>query len=573
MGTSRIVVEPAAGGSMRGGVSAIAAEGEEGLDLFLRRRSATLVGSLGESGVQNGSIKNLSVGSTIKGNIRTDDFLDAEMGKHDYDWLLTPPGTPIYPSSDSSENQLSSTGKKNPSTAKSTSTSRASRLSASQSEHGHSTRPIRSSSVNRPSIYCTHSNSLFNHRTSSLNSSTVSVTSRPTTPSRPSTPGNRSGSASSARASAVSRPVQARSTNPSKTRPSLTSPGEKTRPSQNSRSSTPNGRLQLPSISGTNVNSYSSVVRSTSRPSTPTRRPNTPGISSSPANNVGRSPSASRLPASRNSAPCSRPSSPGLHPRTPVMPFDIPDFPHDTPPNLRTKLPERPNSASRPRPGMALIARASSNSEAPASAVSGRRHSLPVVTRSKLPENSMKVRSTKNDHDAVLLEIQKPIAPDPVVRRASKASLTESTGFGRTISKMSLDMALRHMDIRQSMGGIRANSIFPHSIRSGNAPKSRPARGSEPIFPVTNDEPLSETRSCSGIVLETAVFAEKQMSKDCVIAKESDFDLYGSSRYDAMLLKEDLKNTNWLHSVEDKSDQSPEFDHRFEPPPEPFSPL
>ncbi|KAI0504079.1 hypothetical protein KFK09_015026 [Dendrobium nobile] len=553
MGTSRIVVEPAAGGSMRSGVSAIAAEGEEGLDLFLRRRSATLVGSLGESGVQNGSIKNLSVGSTLKGNIRTDDFLDAEMGKHDYDWLLTPPGTPIFPSSDSSENQLSSTGKKNQSTAKSTSTSRASRLSASQSENGHSARPIRSSSVNRPSISCTHSNSLFNHRTSALNSSTVSVTSRPTTPSRPSTPGNRSGSASSARASAVSRPVQARSTNPSKTRPSHTSPGEKTRPSQSSRSSTPNGRLQLPSISATNVNS--SVVRSTSRPSTPTRRPNTPGISASPV------PSAGKLPASRNSAP------------SPVMPFDIPDFPHDTPPNLRTKLPERPTSAGRPRPGMALIARASSNSEAPASAGSGRRHSLPVVTRSKLPENSMKVRSSKNDHDAVLLEIQKPIVPDPVVRRASKASLTESNGFGRTISKMSLDMALRHMDIRQSMGGIRANSIFPHSIRYGNAPKSRPTRGSEPVVPVTNDEALSETRSCSGIVMKTEVVAEKQMSKDCVIAKESDFDLYGSSRYDAMLLREDLKNTNWLHSVEDKSDQSPVFDHRFEPPPEPFSPL
>ncbi|XP_020576474.1 probable serine/threonine-protein kinase roco5 [Phalaenopsis equestris] len=571
MGTSGIVVEPAAGRTVRGGASAGAGEREEGLDLFLRRRSATVVRSLGDGNIHNGSIKNLSVGSAIKGTARADDFLDAEMGKHDYDWLLTPPGTPIFPSSDSTENQQTSTGTKNPSIVKSVSTSRASRVSASQSDNGHSARPTRSSSVNRSSASGAHSNSLINHRTSALNSSTVSVTSRPTTPSRPSTPGNHSVSVLSTKASAVSRSVQARSTNPSKSRPNLTTPGEKIRPLQKSRPSTPNGRHQHSSVSGTNINS--SVIRSTSRPSTPTHRPNTPGISSSAATIAGRSPSAGRLPSIRNSVTFSRPSSPGVRPRAPpVMPIDIPDFPHETPPNLRTKLPERPTSAGRIRPGMALIARASSNTETPATVGSGRRQSM-SVTRSKLPESTMKVQSTKNYPDTELLAIQKPIAPDPGVRRASKISLTESTGFGRTLSKMSLDMALRHMDIRQNMGGIRANSLFPHSIRSGNAPKSRPTRGTEPIAPATNNEPLSEVHIYNRNVSENGDFAFKQMNKDCLVAKESDFDIRGSSRYDAMLLKEDLKNTNWLHSVEDKSDQSPVFDHRFEPPPEPFGPL
>lgn len=55
-----------------------------------------------------------------------------------------------------------------------------------------------------------------------------------------------------------------------------------------------------------------------------------------------------------------------------------------------------------------------------------------------------------------------------------------------------------------------------------------------------------------------------------VAAKFNEIDPYGSSRYDAILLKEDVKNTNWLHSLDDKSDQSPVFDHRFEPLPEPF---
>jgi hypothetical protein len=51
----------------------------------------------------------------------------------------------------------------------------------------------------------------------------------------------------------------------------------------------------------------------------------------------------------------------------------------------------------------------------------------------------------------------------------------------------------------------------------------------------------------------------------------SELDMYGSSRYEAMLLREDVKNTSWLHGFDDKPDQSLVFDHRFEPLPEPFS--
>ena len=53
-------------------------------------------------------------------------------------------------------------------------------------------------------------------------------------------------------------------------------------------------------------------------------------------------------------------------------------------------------------------------------------------------------------------------------------------------------------------------------------------------------------------------------------AKLSEVDIYESSRYDTILLKEDLKNTNWLHSIDDKTDQGPIFDHGFESLPEPF---
>lgn len=53
-------------------------------------------------------------------------------------------------------------------------------------------------------------------------------------------------------------------------------------------------------------------------------------------------------------------------------------------------------------------------------------------------------------------------------------------------------------------------------------------------------------------------------------AKLTDVDIYESSRYDAILLKEDLKNTNWLHSLDDKLDEGPIFDNGFEHLPEPF---
>lgn len=60
-----------------------------------------------------------------------------------------------------------------------------------------------------------------------------------------------------------------------------------------------------------------------------------------------------------------------------------------------------------------------------------------------------------------------------------------------------------------------------------------------------------------------------------MLGKLSDMDMYESSRYDALLLKEDVRNTNWLHSIDDRSsDHGLMFDNGgFELLPEPFAPL
>jgi hypothetical protein len=134
------------------------------------------------------------------------------------------------------------------------------------------------------------------------------------------------------------------------------------------------------------------------------------------------------------------------------------------------------------------------------------------------------------------------------------------------------------------LGGIRGASLFPHSIRS-SAAKGRPARMSDPGHHISNGEHDTYTDSGSinghfsgdsnGALSHYGGSSTDSPDRESSGTKEtmSELDIYGSSRYEEMLLREDTKNTDWLHSVDDKSDQSPVFDHRFEPLPEPFGPL
>ncbi|KAL6619050.1 hypothetical protein ACP70R_034189 [Stipagrostis hirtigluma subsp. patula] len=572
-----------------------------------------------------------------------EDLLGAEIGKNDYDWLLTPPGTPRVPALEVAEKTPSSNVLPKRTVTRSSSTTRASRLSVSQTENGHSTvptRPARSSSVNRPSIQSSLMSS--NNRTSVLNTSVSSVSSRPTTPSRRSSTG-----VAPKQSVPASRPVPARSSTPVKTRPSTPA---KTRPStptrtrqtvpnsstesaaakttstQSSRPSTPNSRSRImpnsssgathamsrpsssvgttsrPGSSSGNVNratslpssSVPALSRASSRSSTPTRQPairsSAPAIGRSPS--VGRSSSINSLmsvsrpvaSSGRNSAPSSapssRPGSPNPRPRAPVRPLDIPDFPSETPPNLRTKLPERPLSAGRSRPGMASGIRSTPNTEPSATSAPVKKISVPAVTRSKFSDASSRTPTLTNGHQNRQAE-RSVIDSQP--NRLSRSVTGTDNGFGRTISKKSLDMAIKHMDIRQNLSGIRGASLFPQSIRSATV-KGRPARMSDPGHAISNgDRHYTDNGSVNGhlsgdsngALSRNGGSSTDSPDRASVGTKDtlSELDVYGSSRYEAMLLREDVKNTSWLHGFDDKPDQSPLFDHRFEPLPEPFSPL
>ncbi|CAL1378355.1 unnamed protein product [Linum trigynum] len=568
-------------------LNSLTKDSDENLDLFSRnRRSFSLAPSDDPSDATSVKLGRLSLGSAkVAPKPGIDDLLASiEGGKNDYDWLLTPPGTPLFPSADANESSQPPppvvAPRNSAALSRSTSTTKASRLSVSQSESYHSTRPARSSSVTRSSTTASQFTSYSSNRSPSsiLNTSSTSVSSyiRPSSPltrspsiGRPSTPSGRS---STSRPSTPSRV---------RTSPSVSVP-ERSRPSQPSRPSTPtSSRPHTP----VNLNNPP-AARSSSRPSTPTRRAPVSSISS--VSTSGGRP----ISSGRTSAPSSRPSSPGPRVRAlaqqPVVP---PDFPLDTPPNLRTTLPERPLSAGRSRPGASIGGRGTQESAAGNGSVP-RRNSSPIVTRGRVSEPPGRGRISSNGHAADVLESRRSThgSSDSGARRTLKSSSSsstsaDSTGFGRTISKKSLDMAIRHMDIRNGAGGTRpltGTTLFPQSIRGGpNKTQSQTVRSSTALeaaalvngnsHHLRNGEVVENGHYAVGRHVETG--NHHQANEGRQFGRLGEGDVYESSRYDAMLLKEDVKNMNWLHSIDDKFDQGSIFDHGFEPLPEPFAPL
>ncbi|KAL7136017.1 hypothetical protein ABFS83_10G001800 [Erythranthe nasuta] len=523
---------------------------DENLDLFSKSRRSLSVASSDESDVPV-KLGRISIGSAKHGRSGLDDLLSsADGGKHDYDWLLTPPGTPLVPSSNVNESQTGLMAPRSGPLVRSISTAKASRLSVSQSENNHAAaKPTRSSSVTRPSASSSQYSTYSNKSTSILNTSSASVSSY----IRPSTPTNRSSSISRP-STPSSRPTVSRSTTPARPRPALsTSSTDRPRPSQNSRPSTPTSRPQISS------NMTSPAARTTSRPSTPTRRNPTPSLSptSGPSTPGGRS-----LTNGRSGASVSRPSSPGPRVRPPPQPIVLHDFPLDTPPNLRTTLPDRPVSAGRSRPGVSLTSKGNAE-PTPGNAAVPRRHSSPIVTRGRVAEPNGRGRTHTNGQLSDAMDSRKELS----ARKPAKIS-TDSTGFGRTISKKSLDMAIRHMDIRNSNNGHRpltGSNLFPQSIRSTNQKTQQAAASPNGSLSISSNGAIAENGHR---------FSESGSEEDKYqySAKLTNIDIYESSRYDMILLKEDLKNANWLHSIDDKSDQGSIFDNGFELP-EPFEPL
>ncbi|KAL7582526.1 hypothetical protein Lser_V15G42939 [Lactuca serriola] len=535
------------------------------MDLFSRSRTSLPAASSDESDLQ-ARLARLSVGSAKPAKSILDDLLNSnEGGKNDYDWLLTPPGTPLFPSLDGKESQQPArVTARSKSSVRSSSINKTSRLSVSQSETNHPSRPARSSSVTRSSISTTQYTNYSSRNTNILNTSSASVSSyiRPSTPTktaRPSTPSTRT--------------TPSRTSTPSRTRPTPTPTPTPTPIRQNTRPSTPTSRPQTPG----NL-TPSPTIRPPSRSSTPTRRTLTPSLTPSTSSLTSASRGLTSNGRSNSSAvgSTSRPSSPSPRVRPPPQPMNIIDFPHETPPNLRTTLPDRPLSAGRSRPGGSTTVKGNLDNSNTGSGTITRRHSSPNVIRGRIPEPSGSGRSRPNSNGNVVESLdprRTSHLPQSVTRKPVKSSNSENgTGFGRNISKKSLDMAIKHMDIRN--GGVRplsGSTLFPQSIRSSN---SRAHPTATRASSVDGGGSENGNYSNNGYLWNRGGGGPMEDQSPHSSKLSSEVDMYESSRYDAILLKEDLKNTSWLHTADDKTtDEALLFDHGFESLPEPFSPL
>ncbi|KAL2333348.1 hypothetical protein Fmac_014561 [Flemingia macrophylla] len=505
-------------------------EKEEELALFLemkkreKERNDLLLNSSEEfdaalgSNVGTNPIFNIS--SSTPAPVRktgVDDFLNSENDKNDYDWLLTPPGTPLFPSleMESRKTVMSQIG-----TPTTRPVALKSRLANHQSE------PIgRTNFVSKQPTSGLSSSSGGTRRPSSSGGpgsrpatptgrptlTATSKSSRPSTPTRSTLPSTRSMVATSKTPTSTAKPAVS-ATKPLTSATKTAVPAAK--PSTPSRSSTPLSRSAARSSTPTSRPTLP-PSRSTSRASTPTRRPSLPSSESSisassvkaslsprPATITSRQPTpvTTRKQApvnSRQPAVPSRGTSPTVRSR-PWKPSEMPGFSLDAPPNLRTTLPERPLSATRGRPGAPT---SRSSSVEPSSSGRPRRqscspsrgrasngsvhisgNSMPAVSRlhSKANDNvSPVVMGTKMVERVInMRKLAPPMIDDKNSPRSNlsgkSASSPDSSGFGRTLSKKSLDMAIRHMDIRRTIPGnlrplmtnIPASSLY--SVRSGS---------------------------------------------------------------------------------------------------------
>ncbi|XP_039019618.1 mucin-5AC-like [Hibiscus syriacus] len=433
-----------------------------------------------------------------------ENFLNSENEKSDYDWLLTPPGTPLFPSleMESQKTLMSQLGMSN-------------------------ARPValKTRLANLPEEPASKSTLALKQQNPSAGVNSSNTTKRPSSSGgpksaiRPATPTGRSTLPTATKPSRSSTPTS-RANLPS-VNPAASTVRSSTPTRSTARSLTPTARPSLP------------ASMSTSRSSTPTRRPASSSgaltatapsgrsssvtrsahttssvpksasltslMKSAPASTVTKSvPTASSItkPAStttKSSVP-SRGTSPTVKSR-PWKPSEMPGFSLETPPNLRTSLPERPSSTSRGRPGAPgarsssveansngrprrqscspARSRASSGSIGNVSSIRSLRRADPNGSDSESPV----VIGTKMVERVVNMRKLAPPKQDDYHRNNPTAKLStslDSSGFGRTLSKKSLDMAMRHMDIRRTISGnqrplmtnVPASSIY--SVRSGS---------------------------------------------------------------------------------------------------------
>ncbi|CAL0302631.1 unnamed protein product [Lupinus luteus] len=337
------------------------------------------------------------------------------------------------------------------------------------------------------------------------------------------------------------RPSPSRGPTPTTSRPSTPS-GRPTLPSSNksSRPSTPTSRntstastkpIASPARSST-------PTRSTVRASTPTTtRPSTVARKIFPRSTTPTLLSSTTSRARGISAPPIRPSSAskvrpvvakhpvqsrGIFPPVksrPWEPSEMPGFSHEAPPNLKTSWPERPASVSSTRSGVSnsrsssVDAGSNGRSKRQSSTHSKGRASTGYgqITQSPIQALS-RARFTDSDNESPVVIGTKMVERVVNMRKLAppknedhhsahnnshrKSASSDSSGFGLTLSKKSLDMAMTHMDIRRNMQGNRLRPLVTN-FRASPTYGSRSVGSSKSSTISVSDSPHATSSTAS----------------------------------------------------------------------------
>ncbi|XP_073034149.1 uncharacterized protein [Primulina eburnea] len=252
------------------------------------------------------------------------------------------------------------------------------------------------------------------------------------------------------------------------TRATTPNRGKSTLPAKSkpSRASTPASKRTLLSSKPTSANSISSTPVRTTRSSTPVGRPSMP---------------VSSKPASRSTAATCKPTAAlttsGLSGSVRKMgsatmknlgsnPSEILSLSHDDSENPKILMPKRTVSASRGRPN-GHASNLSRNGKRRQNSCSPAKIRTPITNTAH--KNGSMIQSRSRGHNKGNDDVNPVLIGSKMVERVvnmrklappkqehsfhdnSKKSSHDNSGFGRSLSKKSLDMAIRHMEIRRTI--------------------------------------------------------------------------------------------------------------------------
>lgn len=391
-----------------------------------------------------------------------DNFFAAVSNKSDYDWLVASPDTPSLPLPELEVQNADSQ------------TSITEALSTAEIFKPENL-PDEPSSANTTSAQLITSTS--KHSSASRNKrSSLSEGQKPTA-SRSATPTRKSGLLSASKPSRSSTPTSRGVAASAKPVVPIVRSSTPTRAT--ARSSTPTLSLR-------------SASKSESRSARPTCKASTPSSATS-MSAAGRSSSVTKtVPTTVKSLKTSCGTTPPVKSQ-PKKTAEKAVFSSNTPPNLRMAVPKRPSSASRGRLTASSCLLSSSDS------IAGRpRQKSCSPSRGRVNDGAFnheitifpKSRGYSNCNDSVnpvligtkmverVVNMRK-LAPskhnnyESQDNSSGKPSLSiGNSGFGRSLSKKSLDMAIRHMDIRGISGNLKTIVTSLPASKSGST-KSR----------------------------------------------------------------------------------------------------